>query len=161
MGTGGAIDFEGMDTGEPFQDKAEEEVSSVQKPRRPWISTATRKTLRRTLGCDACSGLGTGLPGTAQTAACWKRSTQIMETTEEGQEAILKEQARMEQYHNIISASVKPESVQDIPAPALPPTPQLPQDDEVEEQNSDEEAAASNQRIEASIDAIFKRYISC
>ena len=126
-----AVDAEDMNTGEAFQAEAEKEQGAVPRPRRPWISTAARLKMGRTPGCDACSRLGTGQAGRAHTQACWDRITKIMETTDDGQEAILRAEARMEQYHSIVARGVTPENVADVPA--APSTPVWRSDVEVME----------------------------
>ena len=115
MDIGNAIDAEDMDTGEAFQIEADTEKGAAPKPRRPWISTADRVKMGRTPGCDACNRLGTGQAGRPHTAACWDRVIEIMETTGDGQAAILRAEARMEQCHSIMASGVTPENVGELP----------------------------------------------
>ena len=156
---GGAIDAEDMDTGEAFQVEAEVEGGAAPKPRRPWISIAHRLKLGRTPGCDACSRLGTGQAGRPHTPACWDRVIKIMETTEDGQSAILRAEARMEQYHSIMANGVTPENASELPA--APSTPVWPSEAEIMEADSEADGNEKEARAaltEASIDAVFRRY---
>ena len=41
----------------------------------------------------------------------------ILETTDEGQDALLRAQSRMEQYQGIMAESLTPESASELPAP--------------------------------------------
>ena len=89
------------------------------------------------------------------TEECWKRVTMTLETTDQGQDAILRAQSRMEQYQGIMTESATPESASELPAP-LPPV--WPEEQEAQrDADSDDEPALGN--IEASIDSIYERYI--
>ena len=77
------------------------------------------------------------------------------ETTDEGQDALLRAQSRMEQYQRIVTESVTPETVAELPAP-LPLV--WPEDQETQnDADSGDELPLGN--VEASVDAIYERYI--
>ena len=61
-----------------------------------------------------------------------------MTTTQEGQAALDRAQLRMEQYQRIVSESVKPETVADVPAS---PPPVWPEDDVQDDKDSDDDNA--------------------
>ena len=80
----------------------------------------------------------------------------IMAATSEGQAALDRAQSRMEQYHRIVNESVTPETVSEVPAP-LPPV--WPEDGVQDDADSDNDVPAPLGNIEASIDAIYNRYV--
>ena len=155
---GNAVDADELDTGEPFEpEDPSMPGSSKGAPRRPRLTAAQRIELGLTPGCKACERLITGQSGIPHTQECWERVTSILETTEEGRQALLRAQTRMELYSRAVSESVTPETAAQ-PPPSPPPV--WPENAEVpSDEVSDDDGGPALGNLEASIDTIMERYI--
>ena len=115
----------------------------------------------RTPACPGCEAMFiTGEPARPHSSECWERITQILEETDDGKATLARAKTRMEQYRRIISDNVAPSGA-DIPAP--PPPVAWPAANEVEgaESDGDDVEQPGLSSIEAFIDAVHARYISC
>ena len=75
----------------------------------------------RTPGCDGCEALLiTGAAARPHSSECWERIAGILESSERGKARLARAQARMEQYHSIVSNIVSPESAASLPTPHAP-----------------------------------------
>lgn len=148
---GDANDFH---TGEPF-DVDSALASSARVPRRPRLTHAKRIKLGLTPGRRACELILTGELAVPHTEECWKRVASIIEMSDEGQDALLRAESRIEQYHRIMYEILTPEATADNPAPA---TPVWLEDKVVDDKDSDDEIPSLG-NISASIDVIHARYI--
>ena len=175
--TGLSLDTEDVDTGEP-QVTIEDPVPAassvgVPKARRPWLSAQTRWEMGRTPGCKGCEAIVIiGQSARPHSQECWDRTTGILESTEDGKATLARSKQRMEQYQSIIAHSVTPDA-SSIPAPPLAVAHWPAEGEAVGDEDSDDEGASplaptgaasagsAPANADASIDAVYARYISC
>ena len=163
---GAAFDAQDLDTREAqaaidLLQAAGPAVPHVPRPRRPSLSAQERWEMGGTPGCDACEALLiTGGPQRPHSKECWDRVMKILESTDSGRAKIARAQSRMEQYQSIMANSVAPETSVSIAPPAAAHWPnggEVVQDDS----EGDAEEATEPAKTEASIDAVYARYIQC
>ena len=127
----------------------------------------------RTPGCKGCEAIFiTGQSARPHSQECWDRITGILESTEDGKATLARSRQRMEQYQSIIAHSVAPDA-SSVPAPPLAAVHWPAAGEAVGDGVSDDEGASplvptgaasagsAAADVDASIDAVYARYISC